>query len=385
MTIPYFSLIQSAVLRVEHFADENPLRHSNDPMQINMIIRRALLHPDWTTNQLRDWHDSQSEAPVKFKLHGFLRRHFILKRDGREDCSKEIERQIRNFQLLLHGNIEEARSALLDLRERQGRLRRSWPVVTRMVLFSFGEYLVNTGDEEDRALGNRIRDIMDRVLVKQSNKLFSRTIRGISEERNLIQRESVSDKLTGLIEEVDELHQRSEDESVDLEALRDENADLKSALFGLKQELSDLSIRIQEMKEVTETEAVVAFLSEMNSSTSGFLLDNLVQSNRAVVDLLERGWLPDPPEVEGVVYSLKMLIEHLHRIGVSPMRIIGERAKIAMDDLSYISYAGSEFKDGGEYKWVEYRSPGWMYGSDFISRPQAVEIDPPIDERGGES
>jgi molecular chaperone GrpE (heat shock protein) len=209
--------------------------------------------------------------------------------------------------------------------------------------------------------------------------------RGISEERRFAERETLTEKLRGLIEEVSGLREEGEEEPSDLEAVQEENADLKAALFGLTQELVELQTRIQEMQETTRTEAVVTFLSEMNSPASGYLLDNVVQSNRATTQLLEEGWLPEPPEVEGVVYSLKMLMDYLARIGVTPMQPIGARAKVSLEDLAYLNYSGSEFRNEKELKWIEFRSSGWIYQGAVISRPRAVEAPAPAQSQGGDA
>ena len=78
--------------------------------------------------------------------------------------------------------------------------------------------------------------------------------------------------------------------------------------------------------------------------------------------------------MEGVVYSLKMLVDYLERIGLNQMRTVGNREKIAMDDLAYLSYVGSEFASPDDMKWVEFRTSGWKYRDRIIARPQAVEV-----------
>jgi molecular chaperone GrpE (heat shock protein) len=375
MAIPYYSVLEAAVHRTETYAKDNPLRHANDPGQVNLIVQAALRNPDWTANQILEWCGNRSRAPIKLNVVGFLRQHYILKKDGREGCSQEIARQYENLKAVLHGEDDVARSAYVDLKDRESHLRRSWPVVARMVLLSLGRTLHRSEDRRDQALGTHLEDVLNRVLLRPSSQLLSQIVTGIAEERHLAQRQSVSEKLTGLIQQVTGLQEEaSEEETTDVEVLQYENADLRSALFGLTQELTDLQLRIQEMQESTKTEAIVAFLSEMNSAASGYLLDNIMQSNRLALQMLSSGWLPEPPEVEGVVYSLKMLLDYMKAMGVLPIASVGDRARIVMEDLARFSYAGSEFRDEREKKWVEYRSTGWMYKGTIISLPRVVEL-----------
>ena len=383
MPIPFYAVIETEVRRTETFAASNPLRFANDPAQITLVIRAALNHPDWTTNQILDWNDRQSATPIKFSVVRFLRKHYILRRGHRAECRQEIERQSENLRTLLLGQDDSASAAWADLSMRPKRIRRSWPVVARMVLLDLSQMLAQSTDVQDRLLAKRIEEVLEKVLLRPSAQLLSRVVRGVSEERRFTDRETLTEKLLGLIEEVAGLREEGEEDTSDLEAMQEENADLKAALFGLTQELMDLQTRIQEMQDTTKTEAIVNFLSEMNSPTSGYLLDNVVQSNRATTQLLQDGWLPEPPEVEGVVYSLKMLMDYLKNIGVTPMQAIGDHAKVSMEDLAYLNYSGSEFKNEAELKWIEFRSSGWIYKGEIISRPRAVESTEPITNQGG--
>lgn len=383
MSVPYYSIIETAVRRTESFAADNPLRYSNDPLQMDLVIEAALAHPDWPPNEIRQWYDSRATTPIKFNVYRFLKTHYILRRDGRANCSEEIDRQFGNLQTLLSGQNELAREAWLDLRDRPSQRRRSWPVVARMVLRDLSQLLLKSDDGLDQALGKRLENVLAKVLMRPSAQLLARVIRDVSEERHFAERESFAEKLTGLIEEVADLRKGGDDSAPDLETLQDENADLRAALFGLTQELLELQARIDEMKEITKTEAIVTFLSEMNSPTNGYLLDNLVQSNSATTSLLQNGWVPEPPEVEGTVYSLKMLMDYFKNSGVSPIQVLGNRAKVSMEDLSYLHYSGSEFSDEKELKWVEFRSSGWVYRGNVISRPRAVESAAPSEDLGG--
>ncbi len=160
------------------------------------------------------------------------------------------------------------------------------------------------------------------------------------------------------------------------DALAEDNADLRAALFGLKSELEMLQEQIRSLQSTSMEAAAARFLTELNSSASGNLLDNLIYSSRAIRDLEATGWIPEPIEVEGIVATVTMLSDHLGRLGVQPIFEVGSLTEIVMEDLAEVQYIGSEFASPTEHKLVRFRSPGWRYQGQQIARAQAVEIVP---------
>jgi hypothetical protein len=165
--------------------------------------------------------------------------------------------------------------------------------------------------------------------------------------------------------------------------LASENADLRAALFGLKQELTDLYMQLEETRDANRVDALVQLLASMNAPSNRRLLDNVARSNLVIKELLQTGWQPDQPEVEGVVYSLKLLMDYLLSIGVKPIHAIGSQRMIRMSDLREVGYVGSEFRNNDEVKLVEYRSPGWEYQGRTITSPEAFEIGATTQSLGG--
>lgn len=380
MPINTIQIISNEVARVESFAEANPLHHRNDPEQINAIIELALRFPDWGPPQISDFYKRKRTIPIKFSIANFLMRNHLLKSDGRQQCLEAIEKLRPNLDRLLWANeIDPARLAyekILSLREAN---RKSWPVVARVVILGIAEQLRERRMEPYVSVGNRIISVTGKILLPSSNGLLRGVIDRSAEAWGFKQTSTVGDQLAEIIETVDEYQPIGTDDNVvqDISSFEAENADLRATLFGLKQELIELQTRISNLQETARTNAVIMLMAEINSPAKGYLLDNMVRSNLVTNQLLREGWQPEPVEVEGVVYSLKMLMEYLSQLGITPIRKIGERAKISIDDLATLSYAGSEFKNHHELKWVEFRSTGWMYKGNIISKPQVIEISGP--------
>lgn len=382
-------LVASEVGKMEQFAAANPLTHPGDPEQIDAVLGIALDHPEWGHAQIIDLYERKRGRRPKVNVPGLLRRNFLAKADGREDCLREIERQNTCLQALLCD--PDGRSAQLSYRSLQAWLsdhsRANAPVVARGLLRELGRELGRDAhDHHAQELARRLSALLQCILLLQSLKLLRNIVASVAEARGFRERRSLTERVEDLISSVDDaVIPQSAAEEADQEAVEAENTDLKAALFGLRQELTDLRQRIEEMKEAAQTDALVYLLAEMNSAMHGYLLDNIVHSNRLVTRLLAEGWTPEVPEIEGVLYSLKMLVDYLQRLGIHTMRELGDHEKIRMEDLTQFTYVGSEFRSTKEVKCVQFRTPGWMYRDRVISRPQAIEVKPQasVKEKGG--
>jgi molecular chaperone GrpE (heat shock protein) len=372
--------IQRAIRKeIEHevgFARANPLRYPSDPRQIERVIELALQNPDWGARELVNAYQRQNRDTLKIPVYPLLRRHRIAKRDGRESCSRAVRRHKDNLVTLIWtSDRQQAEKAFRDIELGRNQMRLSFPVASRMILMQIMDKLEHSNRDSEVALGRQLRQVLGLIALTSSDKLFRRIVRAVSDARGLSEPVSVDETITELIQQVDEAGTDEADgEAPEAERLAEENAFLRSTLFGLKHELVALQEKLRSAQETTQTQAIVSFLREMNSSTNNNLLDNIALSNRAIAQMLSTNSLPDSPEVEGVVYSLKMLLDYLLQIGVRPIQQVGHRAQVTMDDLTYILYVGTEFSDSKQTKWVQFRSPGWAYRDQVITRPQAVEM-----------
>jgi molecular chaperone GrpE (heat shock protein) len=373
----YIAIIQEKLIIFEDQINRRPLRFRDDPYIMNVILQLVLRHPDWIVPQILDWFQNKRNIQVKLNIKGFLIRFHLFKPDGRADCLRYSEEIGRNFNCLLTQNNEQARAAFDNMKMLKSRIRQSWPAVIRMVLINYVGDLVKVGNPEEKKLASRIDQLIQRTVFMQSSNFFNDVVLSLAEARGFIGPETVSEQINGIIEEVSQYEPSDEiDDTPDITLLQEENSDLRAALFGLKHELTYLQSRIHSQQENAKTQALVKFLSEMNAPSNGQLLDNIIHSSKIINDMISNDWQPESAEVEGIVYSLKMLTDFLIHIGISPIKEIGSHEKITMEDLQNLSYIGSEFHSPSQKKSVQYRSPGWAYEGQIISRPQAVEVIP---------
>lgn len=372
-------LIENEVQAMDDFARSNPLRCPDDPRQIDEVLFLALRNPNWTGNQIIEYYERKRGRALKLRVQPILHKHRLAKADGREGCVHEIDDYFPVLQTLIESNDQaQAEIAYRKLLPWLGDHRRlSGPVVGRVLLASLADDWTSDDDPQLQKLGKHIAAVLSSILLIPSLRLLRKIIYRVAEARGFRERASLADQLEEMITAVDDVAgSEVPTDHANYESLGAENADLKAALFGLKRELTGLQQQISTSQEAAKTDAVVALLSEMNSATNGHLLDNMVHSSRVVSQLLREGWQPEPIEIEGVIYSLKMLVDYFERIGLNQMRTVGNHEKIAMDDLAYLSYVGSEFDSPDDVKWIEFRTSGWKYRDRVISRPQAVEVPP---------
>ncbi len=371
--------LRQEIAAKEEFARANPLRFPGDPAEIDAILDIALRHPEISAARVLEALEQQLRRRPKMRVTSFLKRHRLLKADGREECLADFNRLKQPLlNLLLTGKTNQLGKDYEALVGWLSRPRRfSGPIVARLLLTTVVEWLrASERSEEERKLGTRLQAVQSQIKPVMSMNLLRKMIYRAAEVRGLRSRASLTDKVDELIGSLEDTTEAEpEIEGGDHESLVEVNADLRSALFGLKKELTRLKEEIVAMQATSQADALIELLAGMNSNANGRLLDNLTHSREAVMRLLESGWQPEPAEVEGVVYSLKMLVDYLERIGVQPMRQIGSREHIRLADLSNIDYVGSAFRDQSEVKQVEFRSTGWQYQGRIITRPQAVEVD----------
>jgi molecular chaperone GrpE (heat shock protein) len=366
------------VLKVNlEYAHSRPLKNPHSPEQYEFIFEYALRNLECGAYQIAKAYEQQYKRPIRVNVSDTLGRYHLRREEYRREYIQEIGAQVSNFSCILtSGNSDKTSLAYRNLRQYltdPGR-SRSGSVVARILLKRLVYDLAGSSSFADQQVSKHLAEVLSLLLTRESKRLL-RDIIDATARLYGAQNTSITERVSEMIQAVDdaatEEPAEKQDEPVSLE---DENADLRAALFGLKQELTELSTRIKDMQENAKTDALAMFLIEMNSPINGHLLDNVVRSGRVINNLLMEGWQPEPPEVEGVVYSLKMLSDYFVQIGLSQIYEIGQTKEITLDDLTVISYSGSEFSRPQERKYVELRTPGWKYKDRIITKPQAVEV-----------
>lgn len=361
------------------YARSKPLPPLDSPEQYDFILETALSDPNLTAVQIVRAYEQSRRRPLKVSASRTLTRYHIRKEDGRKECVYEIGACVSCLNTILQSAVSsEVTKAHRSLREQLSNRRRSKSgvVVARITLRNLGRDLLSSNRPAERDLGHYLEDLLRTTYVRTSKRLLRDIADSAVRCRGLSERESITDTVKDLIETVDDFAgDETEEKQEEPGSIEEENADLKAALFGLRHELTELSARIQEMQDMAQTDAISAFLTDMNSPASGHLLDNVIHSGQVISRLLSDGWQPEPPELEGVIYSLKMLSDFIVSFGLSPIYDIGARTRITWDDLATISYTGSEFANQQEKKYVEFRTPGWKFRDRVIAKPQAIEVD----------
>lgn len=360
-------------------AHARPLRQPDSPEQYDCILDLALANAEWGPSQIVSAYKATQHRLLQVNVRETLSRYRMLRADGRNECLQLREIHSSNLkQLTDSASSNETTSAYQSLREylTDRSRHQSGTAVARLVLRDLAHDLTASPNSPDKDVGRRLSKLLNSTYLRTSRRLLRDIVEVSARCKGLNKRQSIDDAVQDLLQAVEEVASDEPDDGHQEESvsLEEENADLKAALFGLKHELKDLSSRIQNIQNTARADAAALFFSEMNSPARGYLLDNVIRSGHVVNNLLVQGWHPELPEVEGVIYSLKMLSDFFVNLGLTPIHEIGTHCRIALSDLSTISYSGSEFAGPQETKFVEIRTPGWRLGDRLITKPQAVEI-----------
>lgn len=375
MVYKFLEMISKIIVRFEDEVRNNPARSKNDPLYIDFIIESVLEHPDWNPSDYVRLHKEKKGEPIKLNVRDFLMRYSIVKRDGKQEVIYLTTKASTLLDNIMSEDVDTANQSFADLIHIQGYYKRRWPVVARALMTQLANNLFEQKDTETKELAKRMQSLQSKMLVPMSKRFIKMLIEQIGMARGLGRAKSVTDKISSILEDVNDATQQEWGDAQDLESLRAENADLRAALQNLRYELEDLQSQLQNTQDANKDEGIVTFLTELNSAINGSLLDNLAISHKVIQNLIKGNWQPDPPDIEGIVYSVKAIVQFLYRLGLEPLKEVGAIEKVNLQDLTYVNYLGSEFDYPDQEKWVKYQSPGWRYRGEIISWAKAIECD----------
>jgi hypothetical protein len=372
------ALATAFLTEIEHLTADLP-DPAVDPQEMYFVVQQVIDHPGWHIKDVLDAFERDYKRKIDLQVQRFLQRESLWRRDERQAFRQTLARLIppvlRLFSLTTPPLSQSDYRAL--------RVEASGRMLSFMLIVSVTTHLEGGTDETERGVARALK----RFLRKSSREAPSRLLEhlfDICAEFYQFERRSALDTLRDLNSKAAELahapraadDNNGETETAEVAAvtLAQENVDLRAALIGLQHELTRLGVEIEKQQEQAENKAIYALFSQMNHVSHGYLLDRLIQT---AVDLDVRfndGWQPDIT-AESAVYLIPALKEFFIQLGLTPLRAIGERVTITMDDLAQIQYLGSEFHDRAEHKRVEFRTSGWGYGGRVLSRPEAIEVE----------
>ncbi|MFA7406517.1 MAG: hypothetical protein WCY93_01595 [Anaerolineaceae bacterium] len=376
MTYNSFQTISQILVRFENEVRDNPAPNKNDPLYIDFIVESFFEHPDWYPSDYVRFHEDKNGEPIRLSVRDFLRRNSIDRSDGKREVIQLTTKASTLLDNILSEDDAIASQAFAELIHMQGYYRRRWPFVARALMTQLANKLYEQKDAQAKELAIRMQSLQSQMLVPMSKRFINTLIEQTSMARGLGTAKSVTDKISSLLEDVNDAAKQEWGEAKDLESLQADNADLRAALHNLRYELEDLQTQLQNTQDANKADGIVTFLTELNSATSGNLLDNMAISQKVITSLIKNNWQPELPEIEGIVYSVKAIVTFLYRLGLEPLKVVGAMEKVTLQDLTFVNYLGSEFDYPDQVKWVKFQSPGWRYKGEIISWAKAIECDP---------
>ncbi|MDZ4766973.1 MAG: hypothetical protein SGI73_20730 [Chloroflexota bacterium] len=351
-----------------------------DPQEMYFIVQHVIDHPTWRIKHILDAYEAAYKRKISLQVQHFLKREALWDSEDRAGMRDALVRTSPALFRLF--TIEPHPLSQADYHAMRAYIR-SQPnsmMLSFMLLAGLTAHLEDSDDEPERQIGKALKRFIRRSSREAPNRLLTHLFDTCAEFHQF-ERRSALDTLRDLNDKAAELAHAPRVEANDDEpsentatTLMHENADLRATLIGLRHELERLDVQFEQQQEQAQQKAIYSFLSQMNHVSNGYLLDRLIQNAVDIETKMMNGWQPEI-EVEGAVYLIPALKEFFAQIGVIPLRTIGERATITLDDLQQIQYMGSEFHDRSEQKRIEFRTSGWGYAGRILSRPEAIEIE----------
>lgn len=155
--------------------------------------------------------------------------------------------------------------------------------------------------------------------------------------------------------------------------------ELEKTRAELKQAKEDLK-KLQDKFDGSRSE-LVRFLSELNSSFNGRILDDIVNAYRAVKNLRKNN-IKIPTEIKKEVTNLTQFAINLAQFGhekrfdyIMDIRKGDKVREMTNGEIEACHgvYHGTAFKNNKEVKRVMITSPGWKYEDKIISPPEFQE------------
>lgn len=166
----------------------------------------------------------------------------------------------------------------------------------------------------------------------------------------------------------------------EMERLRQENENFRTALEIAQQQLERLENEIDIIRSEAKTEAKVTFFQQMNSSQFGCLLDQFSCSEERLKEIKRSGYA-FPVEVESVPVVIRMFMRFVKYCEVTPLKALGDSFKVNLSQSDQYQYEGSEFLNDAEEKIVQVSTCGWQYSGQIISKPKVVEYQQSLTEK----
>ncbi len=138
--------------------------------------------------------------------------------------------------------------------------------------------------------------------------------------------------------------------------------------------LSDLQCEFEEQLSESRIKEMTDFFARLNSDKYGCILDQLLELQKGVNELKNKGY-EVPVELNGVLIVIRKLIQFVRDCHIVPVLKPWEQRTVKASDIEFCDYSGTPFESEDEEKNVQTVSPGWQFSDRGIriSRPRVKE------------
>ena len=138
--------------------------------------------------------------------------------------------------------------------------------------------------------------------------------------------------------------------------------------------LQDLQEEFAEQLEASKVKELADFFARLNSEKYGCILDELLVVRKGIDELRKKNY-ELPIEINGLLITVKKLIQFVRDSHIEPMMKINAVKDVTASDVEFCNYEGTPFVNPEEIKKVRVVSPGWIYKDKElqISRPKVKE------------
>jgi hypothetical protein len=138
-------------------------------------------------------------------------------------------------------------------------------------------------------------------------------------------------------------------------------------------QFESMQSRFKEHQLKIENDATLDFFKKLNSIENSNLLNSFFLAKSSLDNLRASKWIPEPNELESILFFYDLFLDFLKRQDVWPQFTIGQIVDVTIDNINDFEYTGSEITPETITK-ARVKVPALYLDKKSISKAKVVEV-----------